>query len=228
MLSHQKMTKSALIIGAGPGISFSFAKALVAEGYAVAMASRDLQKLKPLAESIGALAFRVDTHSIEGIQQLFTIVETAMGGPEVVLFNPSARIKGDILSVDPSQLSASLQAIAVGAFTSAQEAAKRMIPKQRGALFFTGATASVKGFARSSVFAMEKFAVRGLAQSLARELSPLGIHVAHFVIDGAVRSDLSHEGLNPDAVAQTYMATLLQPKQAWSWEIEIRSFNENF
>ena len=116
----------------------------------------------------------------------------------------------------------------MGAFVAAQEAAKRMVPKNRGAIFFTGATASVKGFAGSSGFAMGKFAVRGLAQSLARELSAFGIHVAHFVIDGAVKTDSANDAMTADAIAQTYMAILNQPKAAWTWEIEIRSKDEKF
>jgi NAD(P)-dependent dehydrogenase (short-subunit alcohol dehydrogenase family) len=220
--------KIALIIGAGPGISLAFAKQLITSGYTVALASRDIDKLKPLAISIGAESFKADASSIDSIQSLFESVETAMGEPEVVLFNPSARVKGEIISLDPNKVSQAVSTTAMGAFVVAQEAAKRMVPKNRGAIFFTGATASVKGFAGSSGFAMGKFAVRGLAQSLARELSPAGIHVAHFVIDGAVKLDPAHDAMTADAIAQTYMAILNQPKAAWTWEIEIRSKNEKF
>lgn len=220
--------KVALIIGAGPGISLSFAKELIGTGYTVALASRDMEKLKPLAQLIGAQAFKVDANSIEDIQKLFYFVENAWGEPEVVLYNPSARVKGDILSLNPHKVSEAVHTTAIGAFTAAQEAAKRMIPKNHGAIFFTGATASVKGFANSSGFAMGKFAVRGLAQCLARELSPQGIHVAHFVIDGSVKTDPTNDALTADAIAKTYMAILNQPKGAWTWEIELRSKDENF
>jgi NAD(P)-dependent dehydrogenase (short-subunit alcohol dehydrogenase family) len=220
--------KVALIIGAGPGISLAFAKQLIASGYTVALASRDLDKLKPLAISIGAESFKTDASSIDSIQSLFESVETAMGEPEVVLFNPSARVKGEIISLDPNKVSEAVSTTAMGAFVAAQEAAKRMVPKNRGAIFFTGATASVKGFAGSSGFAMGKFAVRGLAQSLAREFSAFGIHVAHFVIDGAVKTDSANDAMTADAIAQTYMAILNQPKAAWTWEIEIRSKDEKF
>lgn len=220
--------KIALIIGAGPGISLAFAKQLTVSGYTVALASRNLEKLKPLASSIGAQCFQADASSINSIQLLFESVETALGEPEVVLFNPSARVKGDILSLDPNKVTDAVAITAMGAFVAAQEAAKRMIPKNRGAIFFTGATASVKGFAGSSGFAIGKFAVRGLAQSLARELSPAGIHVAHFVIDGAVKLDTDHDAMTADAIAQTYMAILNQPRAAWTWEIEIRSKDEKF
>ena len=220
--------KVALIIGAGPGISLAFAKQLIASGYTVALASRDLDKLKPLAISIGAASFQADVSSIDSIQRLFESVENALGEPEVVLFNPSARVKGEILSLDPNKVADAVATTAMGAFVAAQEAAKRMISKNHGSIFFTGATASVKGFVGSSGFAMGKFAVRGLAQSLARELSPSGIHVAHFVIDGAVKLDPAHDAMTADAIAQTYMAILNQPKAAWTWEIEIRSKDEKF
>lgn len=220
--------KVALIIGAGPGISLSFAKQLIAAGYTIALASRDMNKLKPLAMSIGAEAFKVDASSYEEIRSLFSVVDNALGVPEIVLFNPSARVKGDILSLDAHKVSEAISTTAMGAFATAQEAAKRMIPLNRGAIFFTGATASVKGFSGSSGFAMGKFAVRGLAQSLARELSPAGIHVAHFVIDGAVKIDPANDSMTADAIAQTYMAILNQPKAAWTWEIEIRAKDENF
>ena len=220
--------KVALIVGAGPGISFSFAKELIHAGYTVILASRDMAKLKPLAHSIGAQALKVDVNSIEEIQKLFYFVENAWGGPEVVLYNPSARVKGDILTLNPDTVAQALHATAIGALTTAQEAAKRMIPKNHGAIFFTGATASVKGFAGSSGFAMGKFAVRGLAQCLARELSPQGIHVAHFVIDGSVKSDSANDAMTADAIAKTYLAILMQSKAAWTWEIEIRSKDERF
>jgi NAD(P)-dependent dehydrogenase (short-subunit alcohol dehydrogenase family) len=220
--------KVALIIGVGPGISAAFARELVAAGYTVALASRNLEKLKPLAESIGAHAYKADVSSIDEIKELFSNVENGLGAPEVVLHNASARVKGDLLSLDAHAVSEALHMTAMGAFVTAQEAAKRMIPKRQGALFFTGATASVKGFAHSSGFAMGKFAVRGLAQCLARELSPLGIHVAHFVIDGAVKSDSGEDAFSAEAISKTYMAILNQPKAAWSWEIELRSKDEHF
>ena len=147
----------------------------------------------------------------------------------MVLFNPSARIRGDLLSLNVAAASTAMQTTAIGALVTAQEAARRMLPKGHGSLFFTGATAGVKGFARSSVFAMGKFAVRGLAQSLARELGPAGIHVVHFVIDGAVVQGSQDPGVfTPQAIAQSYMAALAQPPGAWSWEIELRSHTEPF
>jgi len=219
----------ALIVGAGPGISASFAEALVADGYRVALASRSLGRLQPLAAAVGAHAYQADAASRDDLVQLFQDVDRGLGAPEVVLFNPSARIRGDLLSLDIDAASAAIQATTVGALVTAQEAARRMLPRGRGSIFFTGATAGIKGFARSSVFAMGKFAIRGLAQSLARELGPAGIHVAHFVIDGAVIQGSRDPGaFTPQAIARSYMAVLAQPGGAWSWEIELRSSTESF
>ena len=219
----------ALIVGAGPGISAAFAEALLADGYQVALAARDPGKLRSLADALGANPFEADAASQSSIVRLFDAVDRSMGSPEVVLYNPSARIRGDLLSIDIATAAAAIQTTAVGALVTAQEAVRRMLPRGRGSLFFTGATAGIKGFARSSVFAMGKFAVRGLAQSLARELAPAGIHVAHFVIDGAVVQGSRDPGaFTPQAIARSYMAVLYQPAGAWSWELELRSHTESF
>jgi NAD(P)-dependent dehydrogenase (short-subunit alcohol dehydrogenase family) len=219
----------ALIVGAGPGISAAFGEALVTDGYQVALASRDVAKLSPLAMKMNAKAFEADASAPASLVRLFGEVDRALGEPEVVLFNPSARIRGDLLTLDIAAASAAIQTTAIGALVTAQEAARRMLPRGRGSIFFTGATAGVKGFARSSVFAMGKFAVRGLAQSLGRELGPQGIHVVHFVIDGGVvQGSQALDVLSPRAIAQSYMAALAQPHGAWSWELELRSYTEPF
>src|SRR5271166_2556898 len=219
----------ALIVGAGPGISAAFGEALVADGYKVALAARNVAKLRPLAEALGAAPFEADAASAPSLVRLFNEVDRSLGAPEVVLYNPSARIRGDLLSLNMEAASAAILTTAVGALVTAQEAARRMLPRGSGSIFFTGATAGVKGFARSTVFAMGKFAVRGLAQSLARELAPAGIHVVHFVIDGAVLQDSAEPGaFTPQAIAQSYLAALNQPRGAWSWELELRSHTEPF
>ncbi len=219
----------ALIVGAGPGISAAFGEALLADGYQVALASRNLERLKPLAAKMQATAFAADASSSPSLVQLFKDVDRSLGEPEVVLFNPSARVRGELLALNIGEAAASIQTTAIGALVTAQEAARRMLPKGRGSIFFTGATAAVKGFARSTVFAMGKFAVRGLAQSLARELGPQGIHVVHFVIDGGVVQGSEDLGvLSPRAIARSYMGALGQPKGAWSWELELRSHTEPF
>lgn len=219
----------ALIVGAGPGIGVAFGEALLADGYQVALAARKLDKLRPLADAIGATPLEADVSFAPSVVRLFHEVDSSLGQPDVVLFNPSSRIRGDLLSLDIEAAAAAIQTTAIGALVTAQEAARRMLPRRRGAIFFTGATAGIKGFARSSVFAMGKFAVRGLAQSLARELAPEGIHVVHFVIDGSVAQGTHEAGaFTPQAIARSYMAALHQPRGAWSWELELRSYTEPF
>lgn len=219
----------ALIVGAGPGISGAFAEALVAAGYKVALASRNRGKLQPVAAAIGAMAFEVDVSAASSVVRLFDNVDREVGAPDMVLFNPSARIRGELLSLDMEAAAAAIRVTTVGALVTAQEAARRMLPRGRGSIFFTGATASVKGFARSAVFSMGKFALRGLSQSLARELGPAGIHVVHFIIDGAVvQNNDDLDAFTPRAIARSYMAVLSQPPGAWTYEVELRSNVEPF
>lgn len=223
-----EMSRIALIIGFGTGISFHFADVLVKNGYTVAVASRNLEKVQLLSAKIGAVPFQVDASSVESIQQLFVEVSNRLGDPEVVLYNPSSRVQGDFISIDPKRAVDAIHTTAIGGFVAAQEAAKRMLPNKRGTIFFTGATASVKAFPKSGVFAMGKFALRGLAQSLAKELGPSGIHVAHFIIDGGVKDEGTAEEFTASNIAQSYFAILQQPPGAWSWELELRSKDERF
>jgi len=225
------MAKTALIIGAGKGISGSFAKELASEGYKVCLASRNLQNIASIASDISGFAVTVDVSSEESIRNLFKKFKKMLDVPDVVLYNPSQRLKGNICDLDISAAREAINVTAFGALVVAQEASKSMISAGKGAIFFTGATASYKGFAHSSVFAMGKFALRGLSQGLYRELSPLGIHVAHFIIDGVVKkSDLieNSDDFTSAAIAKTYMSVLKQPKQAWSHEIELRPNYEKF
>jgi NAD(P)-dependent dehydrogenase (short-subunit alcohol dehydrogenase family) len=226
--------RCALIIGAGPGISASLARRLSKIGLQVGLAARDIEKLKPLADETASAVFAVDA-SPDAVAQLFLDMERQVAEPDIVIYNASARVPGSLSSVDPATVQSSIAITAFGAFLAAQQAAKRMEPKGHGAIFFTGATAGVKGFAQSAAFAMGKFGLRGLAQSAARELGPKGIHVAHFTIDGAVRSsrrpdpgDQPDGTLDPDAIAQTYIDVLAQPRNAWSHEIDLRPWTERF
>ncbi len=227
--------RSALIIGTGPGLSASLARRFAANRIAVAVAARNIDKLGPLCAETGATAYACDAADPASVAALFTTVDTAQGAPDVVVYNPSARVRGPIIDLDPEAVRRAVEISAFGAFLAAQQAARRMLPTGRGAILFTGATAGVKGFAQSSVFAMGKFAMRGLAQSLARELSPQGIHVAHFVIDGGIRSaarpmpnDNPDSLLDPDAIAETYWHVIHQHRSAWSWEVEVRPWVERF
>jgi NAD(P)-dependent dehydrogenase (short-subunit alcohol dehydrogenase family) len=229
--------KRALIVGAGSGISAAFARALAAEGYGVALAARDTHKLAGLAQEVGAQLFAVDAAEPAAVSQLFSRLDESGGAIDVVLYNASYRPRGPLIDLAPDEVAKSLAVTAYGGFLVGQQAAKRMLPRGAGAIFFTGASASVKGYAGSAPFAMGKFALRGLAQSMAREFGPRGIHVAHFVIDGGVRDavrgragDPAREGalLEPEAIAHTYMAVLKQPRSAWSLEVELRPWVEKF
>jgi NAD(P)-dependent dehydrogenase (short-subunit alcohol dehydrogenase family) len=227
--------RSALIVGAGPGISASVGRALAAAGLKVGLAARNLEKLKPLAEPIGAATFAVDAADPGAMARLFEAADEAIGPPDVVVYNASGRVRGRLGELDPDAVRRALDVSAFGGFLAVQQAARRMVPKQHGAILLTGATASVKGFPLSAGFAMGKFALRGLAQSAARELGPQGIHVAHFVIDGGVRSgarpdppDRPDSTLDPDAIAEAYLAVLRQPRSAWTWEVELRPWVEAF
>ena len=232
------MTNTALIVGAGSGISAAFARALAAGGYRVALAARDIGKLAALESEIGAVTIAADATEPDSVAKLFHEVDRQLGPLDVALYNASYRVRGPFLDLVPREVARSMEVSAFGAFLVAQEAARRMVPRGQGAIFFTGASASVKGYAQSAPFAMGKFALRGMAQSLARELGPKGIHVAHFVIDGGVRSvergrvegagDVADSLLDPAAIAATYMAVLKQPRSAWSLEVELRPWVERF
>jgi len=227
--------KSALIVGAGHGLSASLARLLRKEGLGVALAARDVAKLGPLCDETGARAFACDAQEATQVEALFDAVERAQGAPDVVVYNASGRTRGPITELVAADVQRALRVTAFGAFLVAQQAAMRMLPSRHGAILLTGASASVKGYAQSAPFAMGKFALRGLAQSLARELAPQGIHVAHFVIDGSIRSATRLEDaakpdamLDPDAIAFTYLNILRQPRSAWTWEVELRPWVERF
>ena len=227
--------RTALIVGTGPGISASVARALAAAGLKVGVAARKIDKLAPLAAQIGAERFAVDASEPAAVAHLFETVDARLGPPDVVLYNASARAHGPIAEIDPEAARKAIEISAFGGFLVVQQAARRMIPKGHGAILLTGASASVKGYPHSAIFAMGKFALRGLAQATARELQPKGIHVAHFVIDGGVRSarrpdppERPDSTLDPDAIAQTYLEVLRQPRSAWSLEVEMRPWVETF
>jgi NAD(P)-dependent dehydrogenase (short-subunit alcohol dehydrogenase family) len=227
--------RTALIVGAGPGISASVARGLAAAGLRVGLAARNVEKLAPLAAEIRAQTFTVDATDPAAVARLFHEADSRLGEPDVVLYNASARAHGPIAELDPEAVRKAVEVSAFGGFLVVQQAARRMIPQGNGAILLTGASASVKGYPLSAAFAMGKFALRGLAQSTARELGPKGIHVAHFVIDGGVRSarrpdpaDRPDSTLDPDGIAQTYLEALRQPRSAWSLEVELRPWVETF
>lgn len=227
--------KTALIVGAGHGLSASLARLLSREGMRVAIAARNIEKLAALSAETGAPAFACDAVKPDQVARLFEDVERQVGNPDVVIYNASARARGRLLELVPAEVERALAVSAFGGFLVAQQAVRRMLPKGSGAILFTGASASVKGYAQSAPFAMGKFALRGLAQSMAREFAPQGIHVAHFVIDGAIRNPGRTEPpekpdsmLDPNAIAETYLHVLRQPRSAWTGEVELRPWVERF
>jgi len=227
--------RTALIVGAGPGLSASLARLCARAGMNVALAARDAAKLARLCADTRATAHACDARDPAAVAALFAEVERRHGAPDMVVYNAAGRVRGPVTELDPAAVLAALEVSAFGAFLVAQQAARRMLPQRHGAIALTGATAGVKGFANSSSFALGKFALRGLAQSLARELSPSGIHVAHFVIDGGIRAagrpdptEAPDSTLDPDAIAETYWHVLHQHRSAWSWEVEVRPWVERF
>ena len=230
------MKETALIVGAGPGLSSSLTTLLIRNDFRVALAARNIDKLSTLEETSNVDVYPCDASSINQVRSLFQKLDKTLGIPDLVIYNPSARVRGGIVEVDPEDTQKAINITCFGAFLVAQEAAKRMVERGSGSIFFTGASASVKGYANSSVFAMGKFGLRGLAQALARELQPKNIHIGHFVIDGGIKADHRPERndpgddsmLDPESIAETYLQFHLQHRNSWSWEIELRPWLENF
>jgi len=230
------MAETALIVGAGAGLSAALARLFAAEGMAVALAARDTGKLAELARETGARAYTCDVAKPDDVNAMYDAVTSDLGFPDIVVFNPSARVRGPIAELDPAAVHAALDVTAFGAFLVGQGAARRMAARGSGSILFTGASASIKGFANSAPFAMGKFALRGLAESMARELQPQNIHVAHFVIDGGILkpNDPRAEArgvdglLDPAEIAKTYLHAHRQHRSAWTFEFALRPWSEKF
>ena len=229
--------ETALIVGAGRGLSASLARLFNSEGMKVALAARNVDKLEALCAETGASAHACDAGDGASVAALFEQLDNVLGVPDVVVYNASARTRGPFVEQDPEAVLAALTISCYGGFLIAQQAVRRMLPRASGTLLFTGASASVKGYAQSASFAMGKFGLRGLAQSLARELHPKGVHIGHFVIDGGIdqgagdarAGSRGDDGmLNPDAIAENYLHVHRQPRSSWCWEIELRPWVEKF
>lgn len=224
----------AVITGVGSGLSASLARLLTREGFRVVLAARNVDKLAALVAETGAQTVAADVADAASVQNLFEVADKA-GPLSLVVFNAGARARGPIAELDPEAARQALLIGAYGGFLVGQQAARRLLARGSGSILFTGATASVKGFPGSAGFAMPKFALRGLAQSMARELAPKNIHVAHFIIDGAIASNAPEQApdsqdrrLSPDAIAEAYLAIHRQHRSAWTWELELRPWAENF
>jgi NAD(P)-dependent dehydrogenase (short-subunit alcohol dehydrogenase family) len=229
-------TETALIVGAGKGLSASLARLFSAEGMQVALAARDTSKLTDLVDETGALPVSCDASQADQVTALFERVEKTFGVPDLVVYNASGRYRAPVDAIEPQKLEDAFKVTALGGFLVAQAAAVRMLARGHGTVLLTGATASVKGLPGSTPFAMGKFALRGMAQCMARELAPKNIHVAHFVIDGGIASsargpeegDADDKWLDPDAIAREYLHIHRQHRSAWTWEVELRPWVERF
>ncbi|WP_420405876.1 SDR family NAD(P)-dependent oxidoreductase [Nisaea sp.] len=229
------MAETALIVGAGAGLSASLARHCANEGMKIALAARNTDKLGRLAGETGAFVHECDVADKDSVATLFSWLDETLGTPDLVVFNPSKRVRGPLVGLDPDEVLAATTVSCHGAFLVAQQAARRMLKAGRGSILFTGASAGVKGYPQSAPFAMGKFGLRGLAQSMARELHPQNIHIGHFVIDGGIRTkddDRETPGedklLDPDAIAETYLQFHRQPRSSWAWEVELRPWKETF
>ena len=229
--------ETALIVGAGQGLSASLARLFAAEGVHVAIAARNTDKLADLCSDTGAKAFACAARDPAQVSALFDAGTGELGEPDIVVYNASNRARGPVQGLDVEAVRTAIEISCYGGFLVAQAAAKQMIPRGSGTILLTGASASVKGYPNSSSFAMGKFGLRGLAQSLARELQPQNIHVAHFVIDGGILqgpgdSRAAERGedamLLPDEIARDYLHVHRQHRSSWTWEIELRPWLEKF
>ena len=226
----------ALIVGAGPGLSAALARRAAREGMDIVLAARDTGKLAELAAETGATTVACDASRADEVDRLFAAVDAGGERLDLVVYNASGRARGPVVELDPAAVEQAIRVTAFGGFLVARAAAQRMVKQGHGTILFTGASASVKGYARSSSFAMGKFALRGLAQSLARELQPQNIHVGHVVIDGGIGRPGDPRGANrgpdalldPEAIADSYFHLHRQQRSAWAWEIELRPWVETF
>lgn len=227
----------ALIVGSGPGLSASLARLFKKEGMKVALAARNTKKLDGLVKEIDGRAYNCDASSPKDVEKLFESVTQDAGEPNLVVYNASGRVRGPIGELDPEAVRNTILVTCYGGFLVGQAAAKRMIKAGNGTILFTGASASVKGYANSAAFAMGKLGLTGLVQSMARELQPQNIHVAQVVIDGGIIDPTRPDrltargpdgGLDPDAIAQTYLHLHRQHRSAWASHIELRPWSEKF
>ena len=227
------MAETVLIVGAGAGLSAAVARRFAADGARIALAARNTDKLAGLAGELGAGTYACDVAERASVDAMVAQVTADLGLPDVVMFNPSARQRGPFTELDPEAVKQALLVTCYGGYLVCNAVVPGMAARGSGTLLLTGASASVKGYARSAPFAMGKFGLRGLAQSLAREFQPQGLHIAHFVIDGGIRSDSRPDDgsdalLDPDAIAETYFQVARQHRSAWSWEVELRPWTETF
>jgi len=230
------MTETALIVGTGGGLSAALARLFHKEGMRLALAARRTDKLAALCAETNAKAYACDASQRGDVETLFKAIASDLGALDIVVYNPSYRTRGPIVELDPDEVLKTITVTCYGGFLVGQQAARTMLKAGHGTILFTGASASIKGYKQSAPFAMGKFGLRGLSQSMARELAPQNIHVAHFVIDGGIRQPGDSRGnergpdglLEPAAIAETYLHVHRQQRSAWTAEVELRPWVETY
>lgn len=231
------MSKIAIVIGAGPGLGAAVARRFAREGFTVGVVARQRETVEPTAQAIGGHAYAADTTDAALVAALFAKIRRDLGTPDVLVYNASAFQMGGLLEVSPEDFERCWKVGCHGAFLCAREVAPAMIERGAGTILLTGATAALRGSARFSCLAVGKFGLRALGQSMARELGPQGIHVAHVVIDGQIDSPRTRAWspdrpessfLAPDAIAETYWQLHIQPRTAWTQEVDLRPASEKF
>lgn len=246
MTTPTSQPKVALIIGAGDSTGGAIAKRFAKEGYIACVTRRSADKLQPLVDSIRAdggqaFGFASDARKEEDVAALFTQIEAEHGPIEVMVFNIGANVPCSILEETARKYFKIWEMACLSGFLNAQQAARRMVTRGRGTILFTGATAGLRGSANFAAFAGAKHALRALAQSMARELGPRNIHVAHVVVDGAIDTDFirttfperyalkDQDGiLNPEHIAENYWYLHSQPRDAWTFELDLRPYMERW
>jgi NAD(P)-dependent dehydrogenase (short-subunit alcohol dehydrogenase family) len=224
-------SQHAIVIGVGPGLGAALVERCAREGLNVSAGARDRDRLRKLLDERGlkkVAALRCDVSDEASVGDLFGDAIAAHGAPDLVVFNASGYARGSILELSPGQVEAAWRVGCLGGFHVGQAAAKAMVPAGRGTILFTGATASLRGSANFAPFAMSKFGLRALAQSMARELGPKGIHVAHIVIDGQIGESDNDARLRPSDIADAYWSLYRQPRSAWTQEADLRTWVEKF
>ena len=240
-MAEAKQIPVAAVVGVGPGLGAALARRF-AQKYAVAIIARKAEYLKSLAAELGATGAQIlevpaDIGDRAQVEAAFTLIRERLGPPEVLLYNAGSGMFGTITDITPEQYEDSWRVNAYGAFLSAKAVVPDLIARGRGVILFTGATAGVKAGPKSVAFGPAKFALRGLTQSLARDLGPKDIHVAWINVDGIIDipgrrerfAQLKEEDLlKPEAIAETYWHLAHQDRSAWTTELEVRPFKEQF
>jgi len=230
----------AIVVGVGRGLGLALVEAFAGAGLDVAMSARnadELEAMRPDIAGVKVKAYPTDTSDPVGVERLFDDVERELGGINVAIFNAGAFQMGGVLDITPDDFERCWRVGAYGGFLVGQQAAKRMVPRGEGSVLFTGATAALRGSANFVNLAAPKFALRALSQSMARELGPKGIHVAHVIVDGLIESEASRQSsderelnsrLKPADIADGYLYLHQQPRSAWTQEMDMRPWVEKF